>query len=58
MLAQDKNQSIAYHEFVVWARSNRHVMSCLENIAKVNAQALQVETDDSADEVRCILWWW
>ena len=52
-LRADFNQDglISYDEFVFWARSNRDLMACLEQLNKVAADAKDdVDSDDSADE--------
>lgn len=46
---KDKSGAISFDEFVIWARSNRDMMSTIENLAKLADEAKrEVDTEDSA----------
>lgn len=46
---KDKSGAISFDEFVIWARSNREMMSTLENLAQLAEEARrEVDTEDSA----------
>ena len=46
---KDKSGAISFDEFVIWARSNRDMMSTIENLAKLAEEAKrEVDTEDSA----------
>ena len=46
---KDKSGAISFEEFVIWARSNRDMMSTIENLSKLAEEAKrEVDTEDSA----------
>jgi len=47
---KDKSGAISFDEFVIWARSNREMMSTIENLTKLAEEAKrEVDTEDSAE---------